>query len=97
MKVKHQVHERVAAPISQHPRKRSYAGPDAEPADDAEMARLEAILDAGSAREVRAAGRLLLQHLRLRTWLHLQLVAAIRVADEQDRTQRRHAPMREAP
>lgn len=93
MKVKHQVHERGAAPISQHPRKRSYAGPDAEPADDAEMARLEALVDAGNAREVRAAARLLLQHLRLRTWLHLRLVDAIRLADAQDRAEIRNAPM----
>ena len=93
MKVKHQVHERGAAPISQHPRKRSYAGPDAEPADDAEMARLEAVIDAGNAREVRAAARQLLQHLRLRTWLHQRLVAAIRLADAQDRAEIRNAPM----
>ena len=93
MKVKHQVHERGAGAITTQPRKRSYAGPDAEPADDAEMARLEAVIDAGNAREVRAAARQLLQHLRLRTWLHQRLVAAIRLADAQDRAEIRNAPM----
>ena len=75
------------------PRKRSYAGPDAEPADDAEIARLEAIVQGGSAAEVRQAAHALVEHLRLRTWLHRKLVAATRLLDEQDRAGKRFGPM----